>query len=338
MKLFLKDHRALVAVYGLQLLVVSGVYWLDGYRNIFVVLYAALLSGCLLAAYLLVRYLTHRSFYTCLEQDGAMDGFKEVEPKTPLSESLYRFLKKQYRSYITELDAQQYKITRHLQFISQWVHQMKTPVSVIHLLVQDSDDARFVAVGDEVDRLRKGLDLVLYATRLDAFSQDFMVEKLDLESLVRSVVSEQKRLFIRSKVFPHLQFPPGVRLVIATDEKWLAFALTQILTNAVRYTTKEDANLSLRGYLRDDETVLEISDEGVGIPASDLPRVFDAYFTGENGRNFRESTGMGLYLVKQICHQLGHRVELESAVMEGTTVRIFFGGNRAGTLQGSKEV
>ncbi|GIO83410.1 sensor histidine kinase [Paenibacillus faecis] len=338
MKLFLKDHRALVAVYALQLLAVSGVYWLDGYRDGYVVLYAGLLSGCLLAGYLLIRFLTHRSFYACLEQDGAMDAFKEVEPRTPLSESLYRLLKKQYRAYVTEINAQQYKITRHLQFISQWVHQMKTPVSVIHLLVQDSDDARFVAVGDEVDRLRKGLDLVLYTTRLDGFAQDFMVEKLELEALVRSVVSEQKRLFIRSKVFPRMQFPSGERLFIATDEKWLSFALTQVLTNAVRYTTKENANLTLRAYRRDEETVLEISDEGVGIPASDLPRVFEAYFTGENGRNFRESTGMGLYLVKQICDQLGHRVEIESAVMEGTTIRIRFGGRRTETLQGSKEV
>ncbi|GIP53451.1 sensor histidine kinase [Paenibacillus vini] len=324
MKLFLKDQRPLFSFYILQLLTVSGVYWLDGYRNIAMVLYAALLSGCLLAVYLVFRYMSNRSFYRCLEQGEGLDAFKEVSPQTPLSEYLHRLLKKQYRHYVSELNRQQHKINHHLQFITQWVHQMKTPVSVIHLMVQDSDDSRSTAIGDEVDRLRKGLDLVLYTARLDSFSHDFVVEKLDLESLVRAAVSAQKRLFIRSKVFPQLEFTSKEPLFIATDEKWLTFVLTQILTNAVKYTANEPGTIAIRGYRKEDEAFLEIRDEGVGIPDSDLPRVFDAYFTGENGRNFRESTGMGLYLVKQICGQLGHRVELESAVGQGTLVRLIF--------------
>ena len=78
------------------------------------------------------------------------------------------------------------------------------------------------------------------------------------------------------------------------------------------------------GYTRENQVVLEIRDEGIGIPQSDLPRVFDPYFTGENGRRFQESTGMGLFLVKQICDKLGHAFEIESKVDEGTTVRIIF--------------
>ncbi len=323
MRLFLKDQRSLIFIYLLQLVVLSGVYWLDGYNNMANMLYAALLSGCLLTAYLVFRYLTNRSFYRCLEQGDGLDAFKEVQAKTPVSESLHLLLKKQYRHYVSELNRQQNKINHHQQFISQWVHQMKTPVSVIHLMIQDKDDPHSTAIGDEVDRLRKGLDMVLYTARLDSFSQDFVVEQLDLEQLARSAVSAQKRLFIRSKVFPKLQFDSSP-LIVVSDEKWMTFVLTQILTNAVRYTVKEQGVISLHGFRRGDETVLEIQDEGVGIPDSDLPRVFDPYFTGENGRNFRESTGMGLYLVQQICHELGHRVELESAVDQGTLVRFVF--------------
>ncbi|MEF2964299.1 sensor histidine kinase [Paenibacillus sp. M1] len=323
MRLFLRDQRPLIGIYILQLATVAGVFWLDGYRNLAIVLYAALLSGCLLTAYLVYRYITNRSLYRCLEQGDGLDVFKEVKATTPLSESLYRLLKKQYRHYVSELSRQQNKINHHTQFISQWVHQMKTPVSVIHLMIQDSADPNSVAIGDELDRLRQGLDLVLYSARLDAFSQDFVVEKLDLESLVRAAVSAQKRLFIRSKVFPRTEFTAGP-LTVASDEKWLTFVLTQIFTNAVKYTAKETGNLQIRGFRRGDETVLEIQDDGVGIPDSDLPRVFDAYFTGENGRNFRESTGMGLHLVKQICLELGHGVELESKIGQGTLVRFIF--------------
>ncbi|RRJ66277.1 sensor histidine kinase [Paenibacillus oralis] len=325
MRLFIREQRPLIVVYVLQLIVITLVYWLDGYRHLTISLYAALLSTCLLAAYLVFRYLTNRTFYRRLEEPrGAIRGFGEVEPGSPLSDSLQQLLKTQYRFYLAEISEQQSKIDGHLHFINQWVHQMKTPLSVIHLMVQNDDDPKAVAIGDEVDRLRKGLEMVLYTARLDTFEHDFLVETLDLEQLVRSVVSAQKRLFIRRKVFPVIELEET--LTIASDEKWLSFVLTQIVTNAVRYTTGENGKIRFRAFAREREVVLEIADEGVGIPESDLPRVFDAYFTGENGRSFQESTGMGLYLVKQICGKLGHRVELESQAGHGTTVRIVFSG------------
>ncbi|MDU5948896.1 MAG: sensor histidine kinase [Paenibacillus macerans] len=325
MRLFMREQRPLIAVYALQLIVITLVYWLDGYRHWTISLYAALLSTCLLAAYLVFRYVTNRSFYRRLEDPrAAIRGFGEAEPGSPLSDSLQQLLKTQHRYYLAEISEQQSKIEGHRHFINQWVHQMKTPLSVIHLMVQNDDDPKAVAIGDEVDRLRKGLEMVLYTARLDTFEHDFLVETLDLEQLVRSVVSAQKRLFIRRKVFPVIEMEKT--LTIASDEKWLSFVLTQIVTNAVRYTTEENGKIRFRGFARGREAVLEIADQGVGIPESDLPRVFDAYFTGENGRSFQESTGMGLYLVKQVCGKLGHRVELESRAGRGTTVRIVFFG------------
>src|SRR5690606_17518376 len=104
--------------------------------------------------------------------------------------------------YISELSGQTEKIEGHIRFINQWVHQMKTPISVIHLMVQQESDSRSVAIADELDRLRKGLDMVLYTARLDQFEHDIYVETLGLEKLVRSLITAQKRLFIRGKVFP----------------------------------------------------------------------------------------------------------------------------------------
>ncbi|MGG6311984.1 HAMP domain-containing histidine kinase [Paenibacillus macerans] len=323
MRLFIREQRPLIVIYVLQLAITTFVYWLDGYRHPAISLYAVLLSTCLLLAYLIYRYMTNRTFYRRLEEPlDSLRGFADVKPGTPLSDGLRQLLKAQYRHYLAELNGQQSKIDGHLHFINQWVHQMKTPLSVIHLMVQNDDDPRSVAIGDELDRLRKGLEMVLYTARLDAFEHDFLVETLELEPLVRSVASAQKRLFIRRKVFPLIEIEAG--LSAASDEKWLSFVLTQIMTNAVKYTVKEKAKLRFRGFSRGREAVLEIADEGVGIPESDVPRVFDAYFTGENGRSFQESTGMGLYLVKQICDKLGHRVELESQAGRGTTVRIVF--------------
>ncbi|KHF32572.1 Sensor histidine kinase GraS [Paenibacillus sp. P1XP2] len=199
---------------------------------------------------------------------------------------------------------------------------MKTPLSVIHLMIRNRDEAEFAAIGDELDRIRKGLDIVLYTARLDTFERDFHVETLDLRRVVREVTSSQKRLFIRSHVFPLIRMDEP--LLIASDEKWLAFVLTQLITNAVRYTRGENRKIVFYGYRRGEQAVLEVQDEGVGIPQGDLPRVFEPYFTGENGREFQESTGMGLYLAKQICGKLGHDIQVESEAGKGTTVRLIF--------------
>lgn len=314
----------LIFVYITQLGLILFVFWIDGFRNYSIIVYAAILSSCLLIGYLIYRYLTHRNFYKRLEEPHtSMDEFIEAGSGTPLATSLHLLLKSQFRQYQNDLHHYHHKLKDHIQFINQWVHQMKTPLSVIHLMIQDEDESRFTAIGDELDRLKKGLDMVLYTARLDEFEHDFYVEILPLEKVLRSITSSQKRLFIRNRIFPSLQFEEG--LSIASDEKWLSFVITQIITNAVRYTrTDGNRKIFLKGFRCDSNVVLEVQDQGVGIPESDLPRVFDPYFTGENGRNFQESTGMGLFLVKEICEKLGHRVEIESTVNKGTMVRITF--------------
>jgi two-component system, OmpR family, sensor histidine kinase YxdK len=323
LRLFLKEQIPLFIIYIAQLVLILFVFWLDGYRNFSISLYAGILSGCLFIGFLIYRYLTHRNFYKLLEEPNtSMDEMFEGNSRAPLAASLQLLLKSQYRQYQNGLHHYQHKLKNHIQFINQWVHQMKTPLSVIHLMIQDEDETPFTAIGDELDRLKKGLDMVLYTARLDEFEHDFYVEMLPLEKIVRSVTSNQKRLFIRSRVFPSVEVDKS--LMVASDEKWLSFAITQIVTNAVRYTTGDHRKIFLKGFKRSTNVVLEIEDTGVGIPKSDLPRVFDPYFTGENGRNFQESTGMGLFLVKQICDNLGHQVEIESTVNKGTTIRIIF--------------
>ncbi|MCH1625240.1 sensor histidine kinase [Ferdinandcohnia quinoae] len=323
MRLFLRDQLPLIFIYMTQLLVIISIYWLDGYQNIAISIYACVLSTCLLIGYLLLRYYKNRSFYKRLEKPlPSMDDFSDITVHSPLSEGLQQLLKSQFQHYRTDLHNYKYRLEEHIQFINQWVHQMKTPISVIHLIIQDEDEPNNTAIGDELDRLKKGLEMVLYTARLDTFDRDFHVETLDLEKVVRNATSSQKRLFIRKRVFPSIQFEG--KIPIASDEKWLSFVFTQIITNAVRYTIEENRKVYFNGYIYGRNKVLEIRDEGVGIPISDLPRVFDPYFTGGNGRVFQESTGMGLHLVKQICEKLGHRIEIESEVNKGTTVRIIF--------------
>ena len=109
-----------------------------------------------------------------------------------------------------------------------------------------------------------------------------------------------------------------------TDGKWLSFILGQLMSNSLKY---ESTEISVTGEDFPDRTVLRFRDNGIGIPESDLPHIFEKSFTGENGRTHTKSTGMGLYIVKKLCDRLGHAVEVSSVQGEFTEIAIAFGKN-----------
>ncbi len=199
---------------------------------------------------------------------------------------------------------------------------MKTPLSVIRLLIEEAKDERSASLLEETERLEKGLDTVLYAARLETFDRDFHVEAVRLRSIVENIIHENKRLFIGSQVYPELQVDP--ELVVESDAKWLAFMIGQLVTNAIKYSAGSHKKITFSSSVTDREAILEIRDRGIGIPLSDRKRVFQPFFTGENGRQYRESTGMGLYFASEISSRLGHRIELESEVGAGTSVKLIF--------------
>jgi two-component system, OmpR family, sensor histidine kinase YxdK len=323
MSLFWREQTPLIIFYLIQLSLFPLIYWLEGCKEWSAPLYSAFLSFFLLACYLTYRYASHRAFYRCLTSDA--DSLESTLQKTgnaPLPNAFDQYVEKQFQLYNGEIIQYKNRIEDHIHFITQWVHQMKTPISVIHLTVQGEDHPKFRSIQDELDRLRKGLEMVLYASRLNRFEQDFLVEPIKLAQLVQQAVSENRRLFIGNQVYPELLIPEN--LFVYSDEKWLLFVLNQLITNAVRYSAGKGKKVAFYAEDQGEKAFLEVRDEGIGIPKEDLHRVFEPYFTGQRGREFRESTGMGLFLVRKICEQLGHQVELESEEGVGTTVRIFF--------------
>ncbi|MCJ8010063.1 sensor histidine kinase [Lederbergia wuyishanensis] len=319
MKLFFRDNLALIIVNIAQMIAVLSIYIMDGYRNYLTALYSLFIGICLLTAYLFYRYFTHKDFYKRLSNPvHKLDEVNEMLGFSPLPEALTHLLKSQHTQYMNELHLQERKRNDHLTFINQWVHQMKTPLSVIQLITQEEDDERFTSIQEEVDKIGKGLDMVLYAARLETFEHDFQVGPVNLRKIAEQAVSENKRLFIKNRVYPEIQIDPNI--FVDSDEKWLMFTLNQLITNAVKYSAGKSQKIFIQGSQR----CIEVRDNGIGIPKSDIKRVFNPFYTGENGRRYRESTGMGLYLVKEICDRIGHDIEVESEVGKGTTVKITF--------------
>ncbi len=323
MKLFLRDHRVLVLVNLLQVGLILLICWLDGFQKLSLLLYALLLCIVVLLCYLVYRYYTLLPFYR--RMSSALQSLDESTQRygpTPLGESLTDLLQTQYSLYQERLLRYQQQQQRQTTFITQWVHQMKTPLSVISLLSQNKDDDKLESIREEAERLQKGLTMALYASRLDTFDRDFHVQPVHLFPLIRDVLNENKRLFIRNAVYPEVNVSQD--LFVLSDEKWLAFILDQLVTNAVKYSAGTRTTISVRAAVHEDSAELIIQDSGIGIPSQDLPRIFEPSFTGENGRHARQSTGMGLYLVSEACRELQHQISITSTVGKGTTVCLTF--------------
>ncbi|MFD1904637.1 sensor histidine kinase [Paenibacillus rhizoplanae] len=236
MRLFLREHALLLAVQIVQFGAMLSIYWLDGYRDLPTALYAVFIGFFFLSCYLIYQYISRRRYYLRLSRplETLDESFQKLE-NHPVSTALEQLLHTQYGYYQQQLTAVKQQQEQHLTFIDQWVHQMKTPLSVIELTVQNMDEPEFASIREELERMRSGLNTVLYMARLRAFEKDFHIKPVVLPKLVNEVVHDHRRLFIRSHIYPevHASAPD---ITAQTDEKWLFFMLSQIMNNAIKYS------------------------------------------------------------------------------------------------------
>lgn len=324
MKLFIKEHASLMFVQVVQMLLFLSIFWFDGYRDIKLFCYAVFLNFFILGGYLTFYYLSRQKMYKRLNQPlESLDDSYQKTDDTPISKAFDEVLRTQFKLFQNQLKSVEKEQEEHRKFMDQWVHQMKTPLSVIELTAQNLDEPESSSIREETEVMKTGLNTVLYIARLKTIEQDFHIKPVNLVKLIDEVNGENKRFYIRNKVYPKLEVKKA-GLTVETDEKWLFFILSQLISNAVKYSSGISNRIVISIYEREKEAVLEVKDFGIGIPESDKRRIFDPFFTGENGRKFRESTGMGLYLTKETLQHLSHQIEMESVYGKGTTFRIVF--------------
>ncbi len=223
---------------------------------------------------------------------------------------------------------------RQTTFANLWVHQMKTPVAAISVLAQESaqqalEELRptIASIEEEAMEVADGLELVLNMARLREFAQDYLVRRVNLLETIREIINHRKKQFIRTGIFPEVDAVDADDWTVLSDQKWNRFLLEQIVANALKYASQTGAERQrLRFELRRSGTtvILRIVDQGPGIPPEDLPRIYEPFFTGENGRRFGGATGIGLYLVRQVVDRLGHRLVITSAAGSGTTAELTY--------------
>ena len=201
-----------------------------------------------------------------------------------------------------------------LEYYTLWAHQIKTPIAAMRLRLQseDSDSSRRLLA--DLGRIEQYVEMVLTYLRLEGEGTDYVFREAKLDDIVRPALRRFAGEFIARRLT--LDYTPtDVRVL--TDEKWLSFVIEQVLSNALKYTPQGGVSV----YVEEPKTLC-IRDTGIGIAPEDLPRVFDRSYTGLQGRADKRASGIGLYLCRRVCRNLGHTITAESRPGEGTTVRI----------------
>lgn len=212
-------------------------------------------------------------------------------------------------------DSQEYR-----EYLDSWVHEIKTPIAAARLIVENNKNPATLRIDDELRRIDGFVEQVLYYARSAAVEKDLKVERTTLQALVNSALKTYSKPLIQAGGRPVFN---GLDVPVCADTKSCAFVIGQIISNSIKYHA-ENLQVSFLAYTEQNAVRLLISDNGIGISSSDLPRVFDKGFTGDNGRKYSKSTGIGLYLCKELCNKMNMEITIQSDLGQGTTVVLSF--------------
>ena len=201
-----------------------------------------------------------------------------------------------------------------VDYYTIWAHQIKTPIASMRLTLQNEDSQLSRKLSSDLFRIEQYVEMVLMFLRLDSDSTDYVIREQDLDAIVRQAVRKFAGEFIARKL--QLVYEP-LNAKVITDEKWLSFVIEQVLSNALKYTPSGSIAISLEA-----PKTLCIRDTGMGIAPEDLPRIFEKGYTGYHGRADKKASGIGLYLCRRICNNLGHKISAKSTPDKGTTIRV----------------
>lgn len=225
-----------------------------------------------------------------------------------------------YENKMTLYNEQENRYADIVDYFTVWVHQIKTPIAAMRLLLQRSEFEGRAEYERELQRIEQYVDMVLCYLRLESEQTDYMFMEYSLDDIVRQSIRKYASQFIYKKI--KLVYD-GIDCTVLTDEKWLLFVIEQILGNALKYTKSGSITIDI-----EEPKILCIRDTGIGIAEEDIHRVFEKGFTGYNGRRDKKATGIGLYLCRQIMNRLGHIINIESVPGKGTTVRLELNSNK----------
>ena len=284
------------------------------------ILYASMLcltAGLLFEGVHLISYLRRHT-----EQQKRLQGlpffYSELpSPRTLAEQDLQAMVQKlgeQYTAVTTDWQRQQ---KESLDYYSAWVHQIKTPISSMKMILQQEDTEENHLLSAELFRIEQYTEMALQYLRLDSKTNDFVFQQYDLDSIIRQAIRKYAPQFILRKI--RLIYEP-VSMTILTDEKWMLFLLEQLLSNAIKYTPAGSViEVHTEKNNASQQVLVSVSDDGPGIPDDQKTHIFDMFYSGANKiADSRRSLGLGLSLCKSIVSAHGGTIWVTDRDPKGT--------------------
>ena len=241
------------------------------------------------------------------------------QPEQAEDQVYYQLLKMAGKSMLEQIGEVRRERLEYKEYIEQWIHEIKTPITAMKLLCENHRTDWTKELLMELEKTNRFTEQALYYARSEHTEKDYSVREMALAQVVYQAIADNKYLLLQS----------GVRLeveemedTVYSDEKWVRFILNQLIANAVKYRSEQPV-LRFSTRRQQDQVVLKVEDNGIGISPADLPRIFEKGFTGQNGRMVQQSTGIGLYLCKRLCDKLGIGIAVESSE-QGTAISLAF--------------
>ena len=294
-----------------------------------VALIALVLATCVAGAGL-VDYLRNRRFNHELEElTDTLEHPYQLhslihEPSSPDQALVFEALRAMGVASAEEVAQANAKASEHREFVEGWVHGIKAPLASCSLIAERVSEPERSQLASELDRVSRKVDTALWYARSDCATSDYVIRELSLADIPRQACKDNARYLIEQGCIPQVDIDEDVK--VFTDRKQAVFIVTQLVENAAKYGAKHLRFTAEQVGTGDGagHIALVVEDDGYGIPAADMDRVFERGFTGTRGREGTASTGIGLYLAARLCEQLGLGLSLSSVDGEGTRATLSF--------------
>lgn len=323
---YIKDRKVRIIINIFLFIIVAITVIVAGVNNWFVVL---IFSTWIIPLFINIfaEYLKQNRFYknmiSVLENLDKKYLLPEVieEPEFLEGKIVYDVLKETNKNMNENVKYYKEKQAEYREYIEAWVHEIKTPIASTKLILENGESENSSKISYQIKKIEGYIEQVLYYSKSEDISKDYIIKEFNLSEAVKIAIKNNSKDFINKKIALKLN---EIDIMIFSDIKWVSFIINQIIGNSIKYTQKGKGEIRIYTKANANSNSLIIKDNGIGINKRDINRVFEKGFTGENGRIFGKSTGIGLYLCKSLCEKLGLGIKLESQSNVGTQVEIVF--------------
>ena len=323
-KQYLKNQLPVILINLLGMLALA-LFLIASCNGIQTVLFILVVWLIVLASCLLLFYFSRKKYLNKLldmtEQLKERYLLPEImqEPERADEQVFYQIMKMAEKSMLERIGEVQRERKEYKEYIEQWIHEVKTPITAIKLICENNRCSFTRELMAELENINRFTEQALYYARSEHTEKDYSVREINLSDVVHGAIADNKYLLRQNNVAVTVE---DVEYSIYSDDKWLRFILDQLISNAVKYRADQPV-LHFFTVKENDSIILSVEDNGIGIPQSDLPRIFEKGFTGQNGRTIHSSTGIGLYLCRRLCDKLGIGISASSEG-KGTAISLSF--------------